>query len=77
MKADLEKTKEGSKNEILELFDRIKKDLEEQRREHDRLSEILEKENEKRIREAELIKQRMEREKQELRDYINEDNQVG
>ena len=61
----------------LELFDRIKKDLEEQRREHDRLSEILEKENEKRIREAELIKQRMEREKQELRDYINEDNQVG
>jgi hypothetical protein len=58
------------------LFDRIKKDLEDQRKEHDRLSEILEKENEKRIREAEQIRLRMEREKQELRDYINEDNQV-
>ncbi len=58
------------------MFDRIKKDLEDQRKEHDRLSEILEKENEKRIREAEQIRLRMEREKQELRDYINEDNQV-
>jgi hypothetical protein len=53
---DLEKSKEGSKNEILELFDRIKRELEEQKREHDRLSEMLENENEKRIREAEMIR---------------------
>ena len=54
--SDLEKTKQGSKNEILELFDRIKRELEEQKKEHERLSEMLDKENEKRIREAEVIR---------------------
>ena len=61
---DLEKSKQGSKNEILELFDRIKKELEDRKKEHDRLSEMLEKENDKRIQEAELIRKRMEKEKQ-------------
>jgi hypothetical protein len=76
LKADLEKTKEGNKNEVLELFDRIKTEMEKMRKDHSELSAMLELENEKRMKEAELIRAKLEREKQELRDYLNEDNKA-
>merc|ERR1712086_1220912 len=69
-----EEAKEGSQNEILELFERMKKELEERKRETDRLAKLLSDENEKRIHESEAIHARLEREKEELRKYLEEDN---
>ena len=59
--AEEEEEKEGSKNEVLELFERMKKELEERKRETDRLAQLLSDENEKRIRESEAIQERLER----------------
>ena len=72
--AEEEEAKEGSQNEILELFERMKKELEERKRETDRLAKLLSDENEKRICESEAIQARLEREKEELRKYLEEDN---
>ena len=52
----------------------MKKELEERKRETDRLAKLLSDENEKRIHESEAIQARLEREKEELRKYLEEDN---
>ena len=55
------------------MFERMKKELEERKRETDRLAKLLSDENEKRICESEAIQARLEREKEELRKYLEED----
>ena len=52
----------------------MKKELEERKRETDRLAQLLSAENEKRILESEAIQKRLEKEKEELRRYLEEDN---
>merc|ERR1719277_670533 len=67
MKEEMKKNKEGNKNEILELFERMKKELEEQRAKADGIEKQAREENEKRIKEAQRI--RLE-DKQKLQSYV-------
>jgi hypothetical protein len=66
---------ERGKNDLIELFEKVKKELEARKRENDELREMIETENDKRMREAEAIKKRLEKEKQELRDFLAEDKE--
>ena len=66
---------ERGKNDLIELFEKVKKELEARKRENDELREMIETENDKRMRESEAIKKRLEREKQELRDFLAEDKE--
>ena len=59
---------------IIQFFCRMKKELEDRKKETDRLAQLLSDENDKRIRESEAIQQRLQREKEELRQYLEEDN---
>jgi hypothetical protein len=67
--------KERGRNDLIELFEKVKKELEARKRENDELREMIETENDKRMREAEAIKKRLEKEKQELRDFLAEDKE--
>ena len=70
LKEEMQKNKEGNKNEILELFDRMKKEVEQQRLDSEQLAKRCNSENEKRIEEAKRIQASRLREKQNLDNYI-------
>merc|ERR1719277_224657 len=70
MKEEMKKNKEGNKNEILELFERMKKELEDQRAKADGIEKQAREENEKRIKEAQRIQRSRLEDKQKLQNYV-------
>ena len=70
MQEQLDSSKEKGQNDLIELFEKVKKELEARKRENEELRQMIEVENQKRMHESERIKERLEREKQELRDYL-------
>ena len=71
-KGDASKNEEEEKesdNELIELFEKVKKELEARKKETEELRGMIETENSKHIRKAEAIRVKLEKEKQELRDY--------
>ena len=69
----MEKSKESGKNELIQLFDKVKKELDARKAENHELRNLIGIENNKRAEEAQAIKDKLEREKEELRNYIEQD----
>jgi len=72
---NLEKSKESGRNETIELFKKVRKELEDCKKDNDELRRLMGAENDKRVKEAQAIQDKLEREKQELRDYIEKDKE--
>merc|ERR1712156_1227791 len=69
----MEKSKESGRNETIELFKKVRKDLDDCRRENEELRMLLEAENAKRAKETKDIEKKLEKEKQDLRQSIEKD----
>ena len=70
LKDEMKKNREGNKNEILELFERMKRDLEDQRLKGEELAKLVVEENNKRLEESKRIQKSRLIDKQKLQDYI-------
>merc|ERR1712156_1059839 len=69
----MEKSKESGRNETIELFKKVRKDLDDCRRENEELRKLLEAENAKRAKETKDIEEKLEKEKQDLRQSMEKD----
>jgi len=69
----LEKTRDSGRNETIELFKKVRKDLDDCRRENEELRNMMKAEKEKREKETDAVKEKIEKEKQELRESMEKD----
>ena len=70
LKEEMKKSREGNKNEILELFERMRKDLEGQKLNAENLAKHVKDENDKRIQDSKRIQKSRMNDKIRLQDYI-------
>ena len=70
MNQKLETSKASGRNELIELFEKVRKDLEDRKKENEELRNLLNAENSKRQKESEDIKENLSNERKELKDYI-------
>ena len=70
LKEEMKKSREGNKNEILELFERMRKDLEGQKLNAENLAKQVKDENDKRIQDSKRIQNSRMNDKIRLQDYI-------
>ena len=59
---------------MIELFEKVRKDLDERKKENEELRNLLNAENSKRQKESEDIKRNLSDERKELKDYIESEN---
>lgn len=74
MNQKLETSKASGRNELIELFEKVRKDLDERKKENEELRNLLNAENSKRQKESEDIKRNLSDERRELKDYIESEN---
>ena len=74
MQQKLETSKASGRNELIELFEKVRKDLDERKKENEELRNLLNAENSKRQKESEDIKKNLSDERKELKDYIESEN---
>ena len=74
MNQKLETSKASGRNELIELFEKVRKDLEDRKKENEELRNLINAENSKRQKESEDIKENLSSERKELKDLIQSED---
>ena len=69
----MEKNNECGRNEVIQLFEKVKKDLIERKKENEELRDMLLNENGKRSDESKRIEEKLAKERKDLKDFMSDE----